>query len=197
MRAKKVMSVIYEKAPEQHQNSAQPARSLNVTVTDNILNTDFQSYKSLVALLRARATLTPKSYVFSSYDEKGREVADITYEKLVGHAEKIAQLMIEKGKIEKGDRVMLLYRKTEITEFAVALFGCFFAGAVAVPFVSNPHYQQSQEMAEILVRTSSKIVLTTEFNIKALSREIPKKFAWPQNVEWWKTNGNNPQDLLH
>ncbi|CAJ0846827.1 12388_t:CDS:2, partial [Entrophospora sp. SA101] len=90
-------------------------------------------FTDIASILRYRGQSTPNQTAYIVVDSKGREVGDMTWKKLHLRAEKLAQIITREGGLMKGDRVALIYRKTEILEFLVAMFGCFFAGVVAVP----------------------------------------------------------------
>ncbi|KGQ12956.1 hypothetical protein BBAD15_g1294 [Beauveria bassiana D1-5] len=86
----------------------------------------------------------------------------------------------------RGDRVALVYRDSEVIDFAIALMGCFIAGVVAVPINDLQDYQR---LNYILTSTQAHLALTTDNNLKAFQREITaQKLTWPRGVEWWKTN---------
>jgi acyl-CoA synthetase (AMP-forming)/AMP-acid ligase II len=119
-------------------------------------------------------------------DQKGKEIASITWDKLASRAEKVAQVIRDKSNLYRGDRVALIYRDTEVIEFAVALMGCFIAGVVAVPINSLDDYQS---LNLVLTSTQAHLALTTENNLKGFQRDITaQKLNWPRGVEWWKTN---------
>lgn len=86
---------------------------------------------------------------------KGKETS-ISWDKLYLRAEKIAHVL-HKERLHKMDKVLLWYNRNEIIEFAVALFGCFVAGMVAVP-ISFETYSLN-EIVEIIKLTNSKHLL--------------------------------------
>jgi len=127
-----------------------------------------------------------KNQAFITLDAKGKELATITWDKLASRAEKVAQVIRDKSGLYRGDRVALVYRDTEIIDFAVALFGCFIAGVVAVPI---NHHDDYKELNYILTSTQAHLALTTDNNLRAFQRDLAlQKLAWPRGVEWWKTN---------
>ncbi|CAI7611219.1 unnamed protein product [Penicillium manginii] len=149
-------------------------------------NTPMSSFDNLPAVLRHRARAHPKQPAYWVLDQKGKEIASITWDKLASRAEKVAQVIRDKSNLYRGDRVALIYRETEIIEFAVALLGCFVAGVVAVPINSLDDYQS---LNLVLTSTQAHLALTTENNLKGFQRDITaQKLNWPRGVEWWKTN---------
>lgn len=143
-------------------------------------------FDNMAAVLRHRARTNAKIPAYWVLDGKGKEIASITWDKLASRAEKVAQVIRDKSSLYRGDRVALMYRDTEIIDFAIALIGCFIAGVVAVPINDLQDYQR---LNFILTSTQSHLALTTDNNLKAFQREITaQKLTWPKGVEWWKTN---------
>ncbi|KAH8848292.1 hypothetical protein MCOR27_011090 [Pyricularia oryzae] len=149
-------------------------------------NTPMSKFDNIAAVLRHRGRTTAKLPAYWVLDSRGKEIASITWEKLASRAEKVAQVIRDKSSLYRGDRVALIYRDTEIIEFAIALLGCFIAGVVAVPI---NEFQDHQKLNLILTSTQAHLALTTENNLKAFQRDITtQKLTWPKGVEWWKTN---------
>ncbi|KAL3447082.1 hypothetical protein BJX65DRAFT_277989 [Aspergillus insuetus] len=149
-------------------------------------NTPMSNFDNIPTVLRHRARTSGKQPAYWVLDQKGKEIASITWEKLASRAEKVAQVIRDKSNLYRGDRVALVYRDHEIIEFAVALMGCFIAGVVAVPINSLEDYQS---LNLVLTSTQAHLALTTENNLKNFQRDITtQKLNWPRGVEWWKTN---------
>ncbi|OJJ45586.1 hypothetical protein ASPZODRAFT_133429 [Penicilliopsis zonata CBS 506.65] len=149
-------------------------------------NIAMSNFDNIPAVLRHRARTHPKQPAYWVLDQKGKEIASITWEKLHSRAEKVAQVIRDKSNLYRGDRVALIYRDAEIIEFAVALMGCFIAGVVSVPINSLEDYQS---LNLVLTSTQAHLALTTENNLKNFQRDITaQKLNWPRGVEWWKTN---------
>lgn len=149
-------------------------------------NVPMTKFDSIAAILRHRGREIPRNSAFMVLDSKGKELAMITWEKLATRAEKVAQVIREKSSLYVGDRVALIYRTTEIIDFAVSLLACFIAGVVAVPIVD---FQQYGTLLDILTQTQTHLALTTDFNLKLFERDIQEhRMSWPKGVEWWKTD---------
>jgi acyl-CoA synthetase (AMP-forming)/AMP-acid ligase II len=143
-------------------------------------------FSDIATILRERGLRQAKNQAFIIIDAKGKEVGNVTWDKLASRAEKVAQVIRDKSGLYRGDRVALVYRDSEIIEFTVALFGCFIAGVTAVPI---NHQDDYQELNFILNSTQAHLALTTDYNLKAFQRDLAiQKLAWPRGVEWWKTN---------
>ena len=144
------------------------------------------NFTDIANILRHRGRNQARNQAFVILDPKGKEIASVTWDKLASRAEKVAQVIRDKSGLYRGDRVALVYRDSEIIDFAVALFGCFIAGVTAVPI---NHQDDYQELNYILTSTQAHLALTTDNNLKAFQRDLAlQKLAWPRGVEWWKTN---------
>ncbi|CAG8951068.1 hypothetical protein HYFRA_00006466 [Hymenoscyphus fraxineus] len=149
-------------------------------------NTPMSKFDNIAAVLRHRSRTTAKAPAYWVLDGKGKEIASITWDKLTSRAEKVAQVIRDKSSLYRGDRVALIYRDTEVIDFAIALLGCFIAGVVAVPINDLEDYAK---LNLILTSTQAHLALTTDYNLKAFQRDITtQKLNWPRGVEWWKTN---------
>ncbi|KAH8898147.1 acetyl-CoA synthetase-like protein [Thozetella sp. PMI_491] len=149
-------------------------------------NTAMSKFDNIAAVLRHRGRTTAKLPAYWVLDSRGKEIASITWDKLASRAEKVAQVIRDKSSLYRGDRVALIYRDTEIIDFAIALLGCFIAGVVAVPI---NEFQDYQKLNLILTSTQAHLALTTDNNLKTFQRDITtQKLNWPKGVEWWKTN---------
>lgn len=149
-------------------------------------NVPMSRFDNIAAVLRHRSKANPKTTAYWVLDSKGKEIASITWDKLTSRAEKVAQVIRDKSSLYRGDRVALIYRDTEIIDFAIALLGCFIAGVVAVPINDLEDYAK---LNVILTSTQAHLALTTDNNLKAFQRDITtQKLNWPRGVEWWKTN---------
>ncbi|KAF1986769.1 acetyl-CoA synthetase-like protein [Aulographum hederae CBS 113979] len=149
-------------------------------------NVPMSKFENIGAVLRHRGATNSRAPACWVLDTKGKETASITWEKLTSRAEKVAQVIRDKSNLYRGDRVALVYRDSEIIDFAVALMGCFLAGVVAVPMNNLEDYQK---LSLLLTTTQAHLALTTDNNLKAFHRDISaQRLKWPTGVEWWKTN---------
>jgi len=142
-------------------------------------------------ILRFRARSTPKQIAFTTLDSKGKEYSSITFEKLNARAEKVAHNIKEKSNVQKGSMVALIYRYSEIIDYVIALFGCFYANIVAVPIVTTSVSIRDEctEILFILEHCDIHLALTTESNLKSLSKDFTTSTgAGLPKIEWWKTN---------
>ena len=149
-------------------------------------NIPMSKFDNIATVLRHRARSNPKQPAYWVLDQRGKEISSITWDKFASRAEKVAQVIRDKSNLYRGDRVALIYRDTEIIDFAVALMGCFIAGVVAVPINNLTDYYR---LNLVLTTTQAHLALTTDANLKGFQRDITQnKLNWPRGVEWWKTN---------
>ncbi|KAF8976629.1 hypothetical protein BGZ46_008111 [Entomortierella lignicola] len=162
-------------------------RSILEQAVDDSTMTPMSRFLSIMEVLRFRGLYMANAKAFTVVDIKGRETASWTWEKLHGRAEKISQTILEKTQLRRGARVALVYRKSEIMEFMAAFYGCMMAGMTAVPINV---IEEFAEMTYILNYTKAELALTTEYNHKALSKDLSthKGVDWPLGVTWWKTD---------
>lgn len=149
---------------------------------------DTSLFGSLAELLRYRASNSQGRTIpaFTQVDDKGKESATLTWEKLAARAEKIAMVLRDKSALEVGSSVAILYRKTETIDFIVAMLGCFIAGLVAVPINA---IEELSELWFVLRVTNIHLVLTTDSNLKTLTKNMKSRnIDFPKNVDWWPTN---------
>lgn len=155
-------------------------------------NIPMSKFDNIATVLRHRARTNPKSPAYWVLDQKGKETSSITWDKFASRAEKVAQVIRDKSNLYRGDRVALIYRDTEVIDFAVALMGCFIAGVVGVPINKQPGEDQRLDYHRlnlVLTTTQAHLALTTDANLKEFQRDITQnKLGWPRGVEWWKTN---------
>ncbi|KXT04615.1 hypothetical protein AC578_8651 [Pseudocercospora eumusae] len=174
-------------APAQvHQLPLEP-RDVPFAVYDpHNANVPMSKFDNIGAVLRHRGKMQARQPAYWVLDPKGKETASITWDKLASRAEKVAQVIRDKSNLYRGDRVALVYRDTEVIEFAIALLGCFIAGVVAVPINNVNDYQK---LSLLLTTTQAHLALTTDSNLKTFARDISaQRLKWPTGVEWWKTN---------
>ncbi|CAG8507726.1 13083_t:CDS:10 [Ambispora leptoticha] len=162
-------------------------RDVPFHIVDPLNPTQMMStFPNIAFVFRHRGISTPKRLAFVVLDPKGKEVHAWTWEKLHSRAERVAQMISKHRSISRGDRVALIYRKSEILDFLTAFYGCFLAGVVAVPINAAEEFT---ELCDILKNTNSRLALTTEHDLKVFTRDLAaQRKELPTNVEWWKTN---------
>lgn len=117
-------------------------------------------YSSLIEILRHQATNRPDKIAFSFLDDDGNETEHLTYAQVDLKARAVAQAL--KAKHVAGQPVLLLY--PPCLEFIVGLFGCFYAGCIAVP-VYPPDLKRLGKTLPIINAiakdSGARVILTT------------------------------------
>lgn len=161
-------------------------RQIPFPLLDTDGTTVLTDFSNLAKMLRYRAGKDKLKEAFSLVDARGKEASALTWEKLNARAEKISHAIKEKGKVQPGDRVALIYRKCEVLEFIPALFACFLAGATAVPINAA---EDLSELSFITTLTNIYLILTTDYNQRAFQKDMQaKSIEIPPSIRWWKTN---------
>lgn len=144
------------------------------------------AFDNIPSILRHRGKTLHRKNALICLDTKGKETASLSWEKLASRAEKVGHVIREKSGLYRGDRVALIYAEHDVIDFTVALLGCFLAGVVGVPLDPASDFKDIQY---VLASTQTKLVLTTDTNLKNIGRTLTvKHLPWPKDVEWWKTN---------
>ena len=113
---------------------------------------------TLIGLLQQRAVQHQDKVAFSfSRDGEEKQVSRLTYQQLDAKARGIASSLQQQG--AAGQRVLVLCHPG--LDFIAGLFGCLYAGAVAVPLHPPAHKQLVPRVASILADAQADFVLTT------------------------------------
>lgn len=141
--------------------------------------------ESFADILASRAKLYKGESVFTVLDSKGKEISNITWDKLFSKAVRVAS-EIKKLSLKKNDTIVLLYKDGEVCEFAVAFFGCCIAKVTSIPI----HQDISlHEVLDIINLTSSKLVLYSDTVAKELEKMHSNghRIVWPLKLIKWRT----------
>ncbi|HEX2190772.1 MAG TPA: fatty acyl-AMP ligase, partial [Longimicrobiaceae bacterium] len=112
---------------------------------------------TLVELLRLRAEQEPDFRAYTFLLDGETEEEHVTYGELDRRARAIAARLQEAG--AAGERALLLYAPG--LEYIVALFGCFYAGVVAVPVYPPRRNKPTPRLQSIIQDCGPTLVLTT------------------------------------
>ncbi|MBV9774683.1 MAG: amino acid adenylation domain-containing protein, partial [Gemmatimonadetes bacterium] len=112
---------------------------------------------TLVELLRLRASEEPDFRAYTFLVDGELEEVHVTYGELDRRARAIAARLQEMG--AAGERALLLYAPG--LEYVTALFGCFYAGVVAVPIYPPRRNKATPRLQSIIVDCDPSLVLTT------------------------------------
>lgn len=107
-------------------------------------------------ILRLRASETPHRQAFVFLDPQGAVADELTFAALDDRARIIATELIALGL--SGTRILLLFPPG--LDFVAALFGCFYAGAVAVPLPHSVGKRVAERIAAIRMNADPAGILT-------------------------------------
>uniref|UniRef100_A0A8C5UA64 Disco interacting protein 2 homolog B n=1 Tax=Malurus cyaneus samueli TaxID=2593467 RepID=A0A8C5UA64_9PASS len=145
----------------------------------------FFQHQFLTEVLQWRAQATPDHPLFLLLNAKGTTVCTATCLQLHKKAERIASVLCDKGHLNAGDNVVLLYPPG--IELITAFYGCLYSGCVPVT-VRPPHAQSlvaTLPTVRMIVEVSkAACILTTQTLMRLLkSREA----AGAVDVKTWPT----------
>uniref|UniRef100_A0A8B9P6B2 Disco interacting protein 2 homolog B n=1 Tax=Apteryx owenii TaxID=8824 RepID=A0A8B9P6B2_APTOW len=144
-----------------------------------------KKHQFLTEVLQWRAQATPDHPLFLLLNAKGTTVCTATCLQLHKKAERIASILCDKGHLNAGDNVVLLYPPG--IELITAFYGCLYAGCIPVT-VRPPHAQSltaTLPTVRMIVEVSkAACILTTQTLMRLLkSREA----AAAVDVKTWPT----------
>ncbi|MEJ1271230.1 hypothetical protein NN561_002065 [Cricetulus griseus] len=144
-----------------------------------------RKHQFLAEILQWRAQATPDHVLFMLLNAKGTTVCTASCLQLHKRAERIASVLGDKGHLNAGDNVVLLYPPG--IELIAAFYGCLYAGCIPVT-VRPPHAQNltaTLPTVRMIVDVSkAACILTTQTLMRLLkSREA----AAAVDVKTWPT----------
>jgi len=128
----------------------------------------FVQYQFISEILRWRAVSTSDHVIFSSLNAKGAVATSLSCSQLHKKAERIGNLLLDRGRINTGDHVALIFPPG--TDLICAFYGCLYVGAVPVT-IRPPHPQNLQTTlptVRMIVDVSKSILVLTNQNILKL-----------------------------
>ncbi|CAG0916938.1 unnamed protein product [Notodromas monacha] len=146
------------------------------------------SKKFIAEVLRWRSQVTADHVLFTLLNSKGGVSATMTCSQLHKRAERVAMLLVEKGKINTGDHVALIFPPG--LDLIAAFYGALYVGAVPVT-IRPPHPQNLQTTLPTVRMTvdvsKSVLILSTATVIKLLrSKEASNVVdikSWPMTLD--------------
>uniref|UniRef100_A0A672M839 Disco interacting C n=1 Tax=Sinocyclocheilus grahami TaxID=75366 RepID=A0A672M839_SINGR len=138
----------------------------------------------LSEVLQWRAQTTPDHVLFTLLSSRGTVLSSLTCLQLHKRAEKIAAMLMERGHLQDGDHVALVYPPG--IDLVAAFYGCLYAGCVPIT-VRPPHPQNiatTLPTVKMIVEVSrSACVMTSQVISKLLkSKEASAAVdvrSWP------------------
>ncbi|RWS16896.1 hypothetical protein B4U79_00187 [Dinothrombium tinctorium] len=164
------------------------AKGRDIGPMDEQENDNVRKYQYISEILKWRASTTPDHNLYTLLNNKGCEAAAYNCLQLHKRAERVACLLLERGKLNTGDHVALIYPPG--IDLICAFYGCLYIGVVPVT-IRPPHPQNLQTtlptVRMIVDVSKSVIVLSTGPVIKLLkSKEAGNVVdikSWPQILD--------------
>uniref|UniRef100_W5MIU0 Disco-interacting protein 2 homolog Bb n=1 Tax=Lepisosteus oculatus TaxID=7918 RepID=W5MIU0_LEPOC len=152
-----------------------------------------RKHQYLSEALQWRAHTDPDHILFVLLNAKGAAVSTATCVQLHKRAEKIAAALMERGSINTGDNVVLLYPPG--IDLIASFYGCLYAGCIPVT-VRPPHPQNLAAtlptVRMIIDVSKAACILTTQVLMKTLRS---KEAAAAVNIKTWPTIIDTEDDL--
>uniref|UniRef100_A0A3Q2WJN2 Disco interacting C n=1 Tax=Haplochromis burtoni TaxID=8153 RepID=A0A3Q2WJN2_HAPBU len=130
---------------------------------------DNDQFLFLSEVLQWRAQTTPDHVLYTLLNSRGTIASSLTCVQLHKRAEKIAAMLAERGHLQDGDHVALVYPPG--IDLIVAFYGCLYAGCVPIT-VRPPHPQNiatTLPTVKMIVEVSRSVcVMTTQVITKLL-----------------------------
>uniref|UniRef100_A0A1A8R5N0 DIP2 disco-interacting protein 2 homolog B n=1 Tax=Nothobranchius rachovii TaxID=451742 RepID=A0A1A8R5N0_9TELE len=142
-------------------------------------------HQYLTEALQWRAQTDPEHVLFVLLNSKGVAVGTATCIQLHKRAEKIAAALTEKGSINTGENVVLLFPPS--IDLIAAFYGCLYAGCVPVN-VRPPHPQNlaaTLPTVRMIIDVSKAACILTTQNLMRTLRS--KEAAASVNIKTWPT----------
>lgn len=125
-----------------------------------------QHEESLLAVLDKRAATEPEGVPFCYLTDGEQEEQPLTYRAFESKAKALAASLQQEGL--KGERVLLLFPQG--IEYLVALFGCFYAGAIAVPAYPPRNNRNLKRLLAIMGNCDSRYIMSDRDGIAHIQR---------------------------
>uniref|UniRef100_A0A4W6EIC5 Disco interacting B n=1 Tax=Lates calcarifer TaxID=8187 RepID=A0A4W6EIC5_LATCA len=144
-----------------------------------------RKHQYLTEALQWRAQTDPDHVLYVLLNAKGVTVSTASCVQLHKRAEKIAAALTEKGSINTGENVVLLYPPG--IDLIAAFYGCLYAGCVPVN-VRPPHPQNlaaTLPTVRMIIDVSKAACILTTQNLMRILRS--KEAAASVNIKTWPT----------
>jgi len=139
--------------------------------------------RTLVSLLRSRATEQPDRPAYSFLIDGEDDVADFNYSELDHKARTIAATLQSLAK--PGERALLIYQPG--LDYVAAFFGCLFAGVIAVPAYPPRPNQSLRRLQAIVADAQATLILTATSVLTSVRRQLDQ-FPDLEALRWVTTD---------
>ncbi|XP_033607341.1 disco-interacting protein 2 isoform X7 [Cryptotermes secundus] len=147
-----------------------------------------RKFQFISEILRWRAQSTADHVIFTLLNSKGAVATMLSCSQLHKKAERVGNLLLEKGKINTGDHVALIFPPG--IDLICAFYGCLYVGAVPVT-IRPPHPQNLQTTlptVRMIVDVSKSVLVLSNQNVikllksKEASNVVDIK-SWPVTLD--------------
>ncbi|PSN29528.1 Disco-interacting protein 2 [Blattella germanica] len=147
-----------------------------------------RKYQFISEILKWRAQSTADHVIFTLLNSKGAVATMLSCSQLHKKAERVGNLLLEKGKINTGDHVALIFPPG--IDLICAFYGCLYVGAVPVT-IRPPHPQNLQTTlptVRMIVDVSKSVLVLSNQNVikllksKEASNVVDIK-SWPVTLD--------------
>ncbi|XP_032665179.1 disco-interacting protein 2-like isoform X4 [Odontomachus brunneus] len=147
-----------------------------------------KKYQFISEILRWRAVSTSDHVIFTSLNAKGAVATSLSCSQLHKKAERIGNLLLDRGRVNTGDHVALIFPPG--TDLICAFYGCLYVGAVPVT-IRPPHPQNLQTTlptVRMIVDVSKSVLVLTNQNILKLlktkeANNVVDVKSWPMILD--------------
>ncbi|KAM6919081.1 disco-interacting protein 2 homolog C isoform 2-T2 [Xenentodon cancila] len=146
-------------------------------------NDQARKFLFLSEVLQWRAQTTPDHVLYTLLNSRGTIASSLTCVQLHKRAEKIAAMLAERGHLQDGDHVALVYPPG--MDLVAAFYGCLYAGCVPIT-VRPPHPQNiatTLPTVKMIVEVSRSVCVMTTQVISKLLRS--KEASAAVDVRTW------------
>nr|CAD7602831.1 unnamed protein product [Timema genevievae] len=147
-----------------------------------------RKYQFISEILRWRAQSTADHVIFTLLNAKGTVATVLSCSQLHKRAERVGNLLQDKGRINTGDHVALIFPPG--IDLVCAFYGCLYVGAVPVT-IRPPHPQNLQTTlptVRMIVDVSKSVLVLSNMNVikllksKEASNVVDIK-SWPLTLD--------------
>ncbi|XP_012527724.2 disco-interacting protein 2 homolog A isoform X5 [Monomorium pharaonis] len=147
-----------------------------------------KKYQFISEILRWRAVSTSDHVIFTSLNAKGTVATSLSCSQLHKKAERIGNLLLDRGRVNTGDHVALIFPPG--TDLICAFYGCLYVGAVPVT-IRPPHPQNLQTTlptVRMIVDVSKSVLVLTNQNLLKLlkskeANNVVDVKSWPMILD--------------
>uniref|UniRef100_F7DMK7 Disco interacting protein 2 homolog C n=1 Tax=Xenopus tropicalis TaxID=8364 RepID=F7DMK7_XENTR len=146
-------------------------------------NDQARKFLFLSEVLQWRAQTTPDHVLYTLLNSRGTIASSLTCSQLHKRAEKIAVMLMERGHLQDGDHVALVYPPG--IDLIAAFYGCLYAGCVPIT-VRPPHPQNiatTLPTVKMIVEVRGKHLKTTTKGAYDLPKKRPSQIYKPSDPE--------------